>query len=213
MPQTDLSASGISAWPARSARLRPMTRMPAEQYTDGMTVSIHSDRFRRRAAEGDEPREEAATAPARGHHEQFPFSYLPENMRDTFEEALQCYSADLFNAFGLMCRHIVAVSADKDKSSEQMRAAVEEIIRIGEVDENAAQHIESLLFGNVSQIAGVDPSTAAILLEVMKDVLYQRYVRAARFRTAMRVRRFFAEEHSATLTSLRRQRGSTQPRS
>jgi hypothetical protein len=172
-----------------------------------MTVSIHSDRFRHSASDAAEHSEEDGAGAPRGHHEQFPFSYLPENVRGTFAEALQCYSADLFNAFGLMCRHIVALSVDEGGSSQRMSAAVDEIIRIGDVDEAAAQHIETLLFGEASQIAGIDPSTAALLLEVMKDVLYQRYVRAARFRAAMRMRRFFAEEHSMKLTSLHRPRG------
>ena len=175
-----------------------------------MTVSIHSDRFRRDAADVDEHVDDDGAAAPRGHHEQFPFNYLPEQVRATFEEALQCYSADLFNAFGLMCRHIVAVSEEPhdDSNREKMHAAVSEIMAIGEVDESAVQTIQQWLFGEESEISSIDPSTAAILLEVMKDVLYQRHVRGARFRAAMRVRRFFAEEHTTKLTTLRRQRGS-----
>jgi hypothetical protein len=38
---------------------------------------------------------------------------------------------------------------------------------------------------------------AAVLLEVMKDFLYQAYVRKGRLQHAMKVRRFFVDEHAA----------------
>ena len=38
---------------------------------------------------------------------------------------------------------------------------------------------------------------AAVLLEVMKDFLYQAYVRKGRLQHAMKVRRFFVQENAA----------------
>lgn len=91
---------------------------------------------------------------------------------------------------------------------QRWHAAFEEIVRIGEIDAAPTQTIERLIFGEESAIPTIDATLAAILLEVMKDVLYQCHVRAAKFRAAMKVRRFFAEEHSGQLSNLRRPRGA-----
>jgi hypothetical protein len=42
---------------------------------------------------------------------------------------------------------------------------------------------------------------AAVLLEVMKDFLYQAYVRKGRLQHAMKVRRFFVQENAARSAS------------
>jgi hypothetical protein len=43
----------------------------------------------------------------------------------------------------------------------------------------------------------IDTYQAAVLLEVMKDFLYQAYVRKGRLQHAMKVRRFFVQENAA----------------
>jgi len=142
--------------------------------------------------------------------EHFAFSYLPEDVRLVFDEALQCYSADIFNAFGSMCRRTVAAStrALDDTHHERWKAAFDEIVRIGEIDDATARVMERLLFRETEDVPTIDAGQAAVLLEIMKDILYQRHVRAARFRAAMKVRRFFAEEQSGKLTTLRQPRGA-----
>ena len=173
-----------------------------------MGVTIHSDdRFVPEAAQNEDCPQLEATHP---HREQFPFAYLPPEVREVFDEALKCYSADLFNAFGLMCRLTAARSmrALHDGDAQHWHDAFDEIVRIGEIDDATAQTMRQLLFGEESAIAMIDPTVAAVLLEVVKDVLYQSHVRAAKFRAAMRVRRFFAEEQAGRLTTLRRPRGA-----
>lgn len=177
-----------------------------------MTVSIHTDRFGRDSDCNDtDPDTDASHAP-RPHRDQFAFTYLPDDVRAIFEEALLCYSADLFYAFGLMCRRTIAASTTAlgEQQAEKSRAAVADIIQIGEIDDSAAHTINHMLFGDEMTIPPIGAAIAAILLEVIKDVLYQNHVRAAKFRAAMRVRSFFAEEHSNKLTALRRPRGTTQ---
>ena len=46
------------------------------------------------------------------------------------------------------------------------------------------------------------PSKAGVLLEVMKDLLYQAYVRRGRLQQAMMMRRYFAEESTDKVTPL-----------
>ncbi|MGD8323004.1 MAG: hypothetical protein PVF50_01465 [Gammaproteobacteria bacterium] len=175
-----------------------------------MSATIHTDRFEPdTAADHDCPHDDALDT-ARAHREQFPFAWLPDDVRTAFDEALRCYSADLFHAFALMCRCTASrsIKSLEDTHAQHWRETCREIIRIGDVDETAAEAIEQLLFGEESSIPMIDLTVAAVLLEVMKDVLYQCHVRGAKFRAAIRVRRFFAEEQSSKLTTLRRPRGT-----
>ncbi|HMB73880.1 MAG TPA: hypothetical protein VKQ06_09935 [Gammaproteobacteria bacterium] len=142
--------------------------------------------------------------------EHFAFSYLPEDVRVYFDEALQCYAADIFNAFAAMCRLTVAASMDAldDRQQTLWRSAFDEIVHIGQIDDATAATMERLLFSGDAVAPLIDAGQAAVLLEIVKDILYQVHVRAARFRAAMKVRRFFAEEQSGKLTTLRRPRGA-----
>ena len=142
--------------------------------------------------------------------EHFAFSYLPEEVRLYFDEALQCYSADIFNAFAAMCRLTVAASihALDGAGHEQWRNAFEDIVHIGRIDDPTAATMERLLFSEDRSAPVIDAGQAAVLLEIVKDVLYQCHVRAARFQAAMKVRRFFAEEQGSKLTTFRRPRGA-----
>jgi hypothetical protein len=181
-----------------------------------MGVTIRSDgSFVPEAAQNDDgPNNDGGTNPAsehaeHAHREQFPFAYLPDDVREIFDEALQCYAADLFNAFAAMCRLTAARSSSVlgDADAAHWQQAFAEIVKIGDIDDSAAATIEQLLFGPEADIPMIDVTLAAVLLEVVKDVLYQSHVRAAKFRAAMRVRRFFAQEQIGRLAGGRRARG------
>ena len=45
-------------------------------------------------------------------------------------------------------------------------------------------------------LPAIDAIQAGVLLEVLKDLLYQAYVRRGRLQQAMMVRRYFAEDSS-----------------
>ena len=136
--------------------------------------------------------------------EHFPDSYLPAEMRALFDEALRCYSADIPNAFASMCRRTLeASSAD----AERYRAAFEETVRIGEIDAPMAGTLQRVLFDD-GDLPTIDAGQAAVLIEIMKDMLYQCHVRAAKFHAAMKMRRFFVAETHDKVTSFRRPRGS-----
>ena len=51
-------------------------------------------------------------------------------------------------------------------------------------------------------IPTLDDYQAGVLLEVMKDLLYQAYVRKGRLQQAMMVRRFFIDENGSKITPL-----------
>jgi predicted RNA-binding Zn-ribbon protein involved in translation (DUF1610 family) len=145
--------------------------------------------------------------------ERFPFAYLPDDVRCMFTEALACYTADIYNAFASMCRRTVAASQYALGDLEQLRwrNAFEDIVRIGEIDDLTASALEQVLFDRTPAIPEIDAGQAAVLIEVMKDILYECHVRAAKFRAAMKMRRYFAEESRSKVTSIRRPRGAATP--
>jgi hypothetical protein len=139
--------------------------------------------------------------------EHFPVTYLPEEMRGIFEEALACYVADIPNAFASMCRRTLEIAASANVDTHAYRAAFDDIVRIGEIDGATADTLKQLLFED-GYLPTIDAGRSAVLIEVMRDILYQCHVRAAKFHAAMKMRRFFAEETHEKVTSFRRPRGS-----
>jgi hypothetical protein len=146
--------------------------------------------------------------------EKFNFTYLPEDVEPLFREALGCYSAGYFNAFASMCRRTAqTVYRDLGENGrlrlfEQVREARE----LAEVDLQTFAAIKKVLFGSESDPAPGLPELAAaeagILLELLKDMLYEAYVRKGKLQQAMMVRRFFAEETLDKITPIGRAAGS-----
>jgi hypothetical protein len=54
--------------------------------------------------------------------------------------------------------------------------------------------VEAVLFAADGDPPTVTPDEAAVLVEALKDLFYQSYVRTAKLRAAMKMRRFFASE-------------------
>lgn len=129
-------------------------------------------------------------------HERFQYSYLPKDVETVFREALDCYTAGCHNAFASMCRRTVEASLTDLGRNAKLRwyDLFKDVVRIGEVDDVTAQTIESILFGTVAEVPVIGADEAAVLIEVVKDMVYQCYVRTAKLRAAMRMRRYFAGE-------------------
>jgi hypothetical protein len=79
------------------------------------------------------------------------------------------------------------------------------IRRLAELDDESFAVVKKVLFDVDSPgratLPVVDAFQAAVLLEVVKDLLYQAYVRRGRLQQAMMVRRYFADD-STRITSL-----------
>ncbi len=143
--------------------------------------------------------------------QRFPYSYLPPAVERLFREALQCYNADCHNAFASMCRRTVqAAIADLGSNARlEWFELYKDVVSIGEIDETTAQVLETVLFGTDAAIPEIGADHAAVLVEMIKDMAYQCFVRTAKLRAAMRMRRYFAEEASSKITSLERHRAET----
>jgi hypothetical protein len=142
--------------------------------------------------------------------EKFSFTYLPDNVERLFREALGCYSSGCFNAFASMCRRTSqAVFQDLGENGrlrifEQVREARE----MAEIDNETFGSVKKVMFGNDAdpspQWPELNASEAGVLLELMKDMLYEAYVRKGKLQQAMLVRRFFAEETLDKITPIGR---------
>jgi hypothetical protein len=132
--------------------------------------------------------------------ENFPLTYLPEEAEQLFREALTCYSASCYNAFGAMSRR-TAQSLFRElgeRGKLELFDTLQEIRTLAELDDDSFAILRAVLFGSDSDPWPHQPSlnaeSAGILLEVMRDLLYQTFVRKARLMQAMTFRKYVAPQ-------------------
>jgi hypothetical protein len=130
--------------------------------------------------------------------ENFPLTYLPAESEDLFREALSCYSAGCYNAFSAMSRS-TAQSLFRElgeRGKLELFDTLQDIRALAELDDDTFATIRAVLFGSDSDPWPHQPHLnaegAGILLEVMRDLLYQTFVRKARLLQAMTFRKYVA---------------------
>ncbi len=137
--------------------------------------------------------------------ERFEFSYLPKHTEIFFREALACYSTNNFNAFASMCRRAAASSFPSLGENGKLRAfdAVMTAKDIAEIDDDSFGPIKQVIFdsGDANDIPILSRAQAGILLEILKDMFYQCFVRRGKLTRAIKVRRFFVQEGNGALQS------------
>ena len=130
--------------------------------------------------------------------ERFAFSYLPKETEILFREALSCYSSNNFNAFASMCRRSAASAFQALGEGGKLQAFEEIIIAqdIAGIDDDTFAPIKYILFdgGEEEDLPLLNRAQAGILLEILKDMFYQCFVRRGKLTRAIKVRRFFVEE-------------------
>ncbi len=135
--------------------------------------------------------------------ERFAFSYLPQHTEVMFREALTCYSNNSFNAFASMCRRAAQSSFIAMGEGGKLRA-FEEVMaaqKIAGISDDAFAPIKAVLFatGQLEDIPVLNRAQAGILLEILKDMFYQCFVRHGKLTRAIKVRRFFVSEDNGNL--------------
>lgn len=122
--------------------------------------------------------------------ETYEFKYLPNDVAADFQEALVCYSNSCFNAFAAMCRRTIqSASAELGgEGNDRVLRQVEDLRSIAQVDEETFQTIKAIVIAGHD---GVHPhlpllsaGRAEVLLELMKDVPYQLFVRKKKLEEA-----------------------------
>ena len=130
--------------------------------------------------------------------ERFPFSYLPKHTEVLFREALSCYTHNSFNAFASMCRRTARSAFDAMGDGGKLRAFDEVMAAqgIAEIDDDTFEPIKSVLFDSADDesMPLLKRAQAGVLLEVLKDMLYQCFVRHGKLARAIKVRRFFVQD-------------------
>ena len=130
--------------------------------------------------------------------DRFNFSFLPTEVATYFRDALGCYRAGMLPGFTALCRLTAdATFRDLGEGSKlRIFDQVEEIAGLAGLDDNAYRQIRDIIFDtdNITlfQPNGLDRETAAVLLETMKEILHQTYIRRGLLRQKLRMRRYFA---------------------
>jgi len=101
-----------------------------------------------------------------------------------------------------MVRRTAAVSFADLGNSTKLRLfdSLSDVREMVEIDDETFAVVMRIIFaGSADPLVDmpfINTYQAAVLLEVMKDFLYQAYVRKGRLQHAMKVRKFFVEESS-----------------
>jgi hypothetical protein len=140
--------------------------------------------------------------------ERFSFTHLPEDAELLLKEAFACFSSACYNAFASMCRR-VAQCAFADLGEEGKLSLYNELAnirRLAELDDESFEVVRKVLFEvdlpGRQTLPTVNAFEAGVLLEVVKDLLYQAYVRRGRLQQAMMVRRYFADDATVKVATL-----------
>jgi len=137
--------------------------------------------------------------------ERFAFSYLPKHTEVLFREALSCYSGNNFNAFASMCRRAASSAYLALGEGGKLRAFEEVMVAqdIAGIDDDTFAPIKAVLFGSgqEEELPLLSRAEAGILLEVLKDMFYQCFVRHGKLTRAIKVRQFFVSEENNKLQS------------
>lgn len=137
--------------------------------------------------------------------ERFAFSYLPKHTEILFREALACFSGNNFNAFASMCRRSASSAFEALGEGGRLQAFEEIVIAqdIAGIDDETFAPIKAVLFdgGEEEDLPLLNRAQAGILLEILKDMFYQCFVRRGKLTRAIKVRRFFIQESSSNLKS------------
>jgi hypothetical protein len=141
--------------------------------------------------------------------EKFTFTHLPAPIEQQFRESLLCFSSGAFNAFASMCRRTArAVFADLGESGKlRMFDQLNDVRTLVGIDAETYQLLKAVIFGTAAdsrpEPPALDANGAAVVLEVMKDLLYEAYVRRGRLQQALLMRKFLADETAENLLPLR----------
>jgi len=143
--------------------------------------------------------------------ERFHYGYLVEDVERLLREAFDCYSAGCLTAFALLSRLAVDAALEKADPATRRRwqDSLRDVLQIAEVDADTSRALEAVLFGDSNVAPSVGPDAAAVLIEAVKDLFYQAYVRTAKLRAAMKVRRYFVDEALRNVTPIERARRDT----
>jgi hypothetical protein len=135
--------------------------------------------------------------------ERFAFSYLPKHTEVLFREALSCYASNNFNAFASMCRRSAKSAFREMGEGGKLRAFDDAMVAkdLAQINDDSFEPIKKVLFDTADEesLPVLNRAQAGVLLEVLKDMFYQSFVRRGKLTRAIKVRRLFVQDGSGGL--------------
>jgi Domain of unknown function (DUF4145) len=134
--------------------------------------------------------------------ESFELQYLPGEVAADFEEALKSYSSSCFNAFAAMCRRTIQTASMElgADGTTKVQNQLNDLRAMGVIDDETFLQLREIMLaghdGTHPHLPKLSPERANVLLELMKDVLYQLFVRQAKIRESTELRQKTIEEKS-----------------
>lgn len=161
-----------------------------------------------RSADADRVELAATLVEVERTKERFQYGYLPERIAQLLRETFECYTIGAHNAFATMARRTTrtALASLDAHARRRWQDMTSDALRIADIDPTTAQSIDAVLFGAHDEPPEIGSDEAAVLIEVLKDLFYQSYVRTAKLRAAIKMRRFFAGQDGNKVTPLERNR-------
>lgn len=128
--------------------------------------------------------------------ERFAFGYLPKEIDVFFREALDCYSNGNYLAFATMCRRSANAAFSALGDGGKLRAFNEVMVaqRIADIDDDLFDAVKRVIFDRSEPPPILNRSQSGVLLEILKDLYYQCFVRRGKLNRAIKVRRLFVAE-------------------
>jgi hypothetical protein len=127
--------------------------------------------------------------------EEFEFEYLQSPVKEDLQEALLCYSQKAYNAFAAMCRRTVQSAAASlgTKGKDKVQRQLEDLREMAQIDDETFSVLKQIIIdghdGAHPHLPTLSPQRAQILLELIKDVVYQLFVRKAKLEKAADLRK------------------------
>ena len=141
--------------------------------------------------------------------EKFTFTHLPSEVEQLFRESLLCFSSGAYNAFASMSRRTARAAFSDLGESGKLRLfdQLNDVRAMVGIDPETFQLLKAVIFGTPvdsrPEPPTLDANSAAVVLEVMKDLLYEAYVRRGRLQQALLMRKFLTDETRDDLVPLR----------
>ncbi|MFL1897260.1 DUF4145 domain-containing protein [Aquimarina sp. 2-A2] len=126
---------------------------------------------------------------------EFDFEFIPDEVVEDFKEALNCYSNSSFNAFAAMCRRTIQSSANKigAQGKSKVQHQLNEMKEIAQIDNETFEILKQIIIdghdGAHPHLPNLSSVRAEILLELIKDAMYQLFVRKGKLKKAAELRK------------------------
>lgn len=134
--------------------------------------------------------------------ETFEYKYLPAEVANDFREALACYSIGAYNAFAAMCRRTIqsASTALGAAGGDKVLSQLKDLKDVAQIDHDTFEALKQIVItghdGAHPHLPALTGDRADILLELMKDVLQQIFVRKGKIQEAIDLRKGAIHEKS-----------------